>query len=335
MINKKIGVATKALSTISLGLISTALTMPTAIAETFSIGGTALNTNNQFPLKDGHPIISTWPLSPTDNDQQFDQLSGNQLKHRSTGKCLNAYKPAAGSIVNVYPCNASDGDQKFSLVSVGSNTNLIQKMGTNLCLDMPSRSANLRIMLQNCNSGSANQRFVSGAGNTPPPTSIRQSQANVNIFVSKFNETPDIQMIGTSEYPGQCVSLVVRYVQDSYGTPVFGPGNGGQAAAGIASKFPQFFLPVSDPSDPIPGSIISFPNKADSGNCNGNICGHVALVVSSQRVGSNLNIKIMDSNGDGKAGSGTRATLRDITVNTSNSSATGYGNSIYWINPKN
>jgi Ricin-type beta-trefoil lectin domain len=180
MTNKKNGVATKAVSTICLGIVSIVSIMPAAIAETFSIGGTALNTNNQFPLKDGHPIVSTWPLSPTDNDQQFDRLPGNQLKHRSTGKCLNAYKPAIGSLVNVYPCNTSDGDQKFNIISAGNNTNQLQRAGTNLCLDMPNRSANQRIALQVCNSGNANQRFEGVASIISIPDTIPARQAIIN-----------------------------------------------------------------------------------------------------------------------------------------------------------
>jgi Ricin-type beta-trefoil lectin domain len=185
MTNKKNGVATKAVSTICLGIVSIVSIMPAAIAETFSIGGTSLNTNNQFPLKDGHPIVSTWPLSLTDNDQQFDRLPGNQLKHRSTGKCLNAYKPTIGSIVNVYPCNANDADQKFNIISVGNNTNQIQRAGTNLCLDMPNRSPNRFISLQICNSGNANQRFESEIS-IPEVVPARQAIINGGVVNSSI-----------------------------------------------------------------------------------------------------------------------------------------------------
>jgi hypothetical protein len=327
----------KILSIFCLALSFMGATIPLASAESFSIGGTALNTNNQFQLKDGHPVMSTWPLSATiDNDQQFDRLSGNLLKHRSTGKCLNAYQPAAGSIVNVYPCNTTDGDQKFSLVSVGSNINLIQRMGTNFCLDMPNRNSNQRIMLQNCNTDSVNQKFVSNAGsNNPPPTSVRQSQTNINNFVSRFTGVTDIKRLDRTDLTGECVTLVVRYLQEFYGASSFAPGNGGQAAAGISNLFSNIYLPLNDPSEPIPGTIISFPNKTDAGYCQGRLCGHVALVISSQRNGTNLNIKILESNADGRAGSGTKVTQRDIIVDTRSFSSPGFGNEIYWTNPRN
>jgi Peptidase family M23/Ricin-type beta-trefoil lectin domain len=171
------------LSAVCLGMSSIALVAPKIMAETFSIDGIALNTNNGFPLKDGHPIMSTWPLSNTDNDQQFDVINGNQLRHKSTGKCLNAYQPANGSKVNVYPCNVNDGDQKFTFIAAGNNIKLIQRAGTSLCLDMPNRNANTQIILWDCNSGNANQRFVSNAGSNPPPTSNGDTLTNSNAIM--------------------------------------------------------------------------------------------------------------------------------------------------------
>jgi Ricin-type beta-trefoil lectin domain len=146
---KKDNPVTKIARIVFIGLSFVVTVMPAAMAETFSIDGMALNTNNNFPRKDGQPIMSTWQLNPNDNDQQFDR-QGQLLRHRSTGMCLNAALPSAGSIVNVWPCNGNDGDQKFNIVSLGGNVNLIQRTGTNLCLDMDSRNANTRMKLWNC-----------------------------------------------------------------------------------------------------------------------------------------------------------------------------------------
>jgi murein DD-endopeptidase MepM/ murein hydrolase activator NlpD len=159
---------TKIVGIIFMGLSLAVTVMPAAMAKTFSIDGMALNTNNNFPRKDGQPIMSTWKLNPNDNDQQFDR-QGNLLRHRSTGKCLNANKPSVGSAVNVWPCNGNDGDQQFSILSAGGNISLIQRKGTTLCLDMDSRNANTRMKLWNCNASFANQRFVSNASINPPP----------------------------------------------------------------------------------------------------------------------------------------------------------------------
>jgi hypothetical protein len=300
----------------------------TALAETFSIDGTALNTNAQFPLKDGHPIVSTWPLNNSDNDQQFDRLAGNLLKHRSTGKCLNAYQPASGSTVNVYPCNTNDSDQKFTFVSVGGNTNLIQRAGTNLCLNMANRNSYQRILLQNCNSSNANQRFVSNAGAST--SGVRNSKRKIDAFASQFTGVTGITRYDTKSYDGQCVTLIARYLQEHYGASrtSLSLDNGGGTATAVANQFSSSFLPTKDPADPIPGSVISFPNAPYSSGY-----GHVALVISAQRSGSSLILSILDSNGDGRAPN-TKVTQRSVTINTTNYSATGYGGRIYWTNPK-
>jgi hypothetical protein len=184
MIYKNTQTARKIFGTICLSISSLAIVTPTAIAETFSIGGMALNTNSRFPLKDNHPIMSIWPLT-NDNDQRFDRRAGDLLQHFSTGKCLNAYQPTLGSKVNVYPCDSNDGDQKFAFIPVNGNTNLIKRIGTNLCLDMPNRNSNTQIILWDCNSGNANQQFVSNASNTnnPVPTPSGDSLTNNNSIM--------------------------------------------------------------------------------------------------------------------------------------------------------
>jgi hypothetical protein len=173
---------TKIVGIIFMGLSFAVTVMPSAMAETFSIDGMALNTNNNFPLKDGHPIMSTWKFNFNDNDQQFDR-QGQQLRHRSTGKCLNAYQAAVGSIVNVYPCNSNDGDQKFDIVSpAGTSAILIRRAGTNLCLDMDSRNPNTRMKLWTCMLDNPNQRFTSTYSQPQPvETSVYSSNNSSSI----------------------------------------------------------------------------------------------------------------------------------------------------------
>jgi hypothetical protein len=181
-----------------------------------------------------------------------------------------------------------------------------------------------------------------------PPTQ-RASQVNVNNFVKAF--PPGTKQItrreGNSYYPGQCVTLIVRYLQDYYkalekyqSDP--GYSNGGQTAARVAQLFPNEFSPISNTDDPIPGSIISFPNAAYSGNCNGRLCGHVALVVNSTRNGNNLQVTILDSNWNSKAlQGGAFVEQRSLTIynpprtSTASSSDRAYGSGISWVNPKN
>ncbi|WP_310489035.1 CHAP domain-containing protein [Chamaesiphon sp. VAR_69_metabat_338] len=173
----------------------------------------------------------------------------------------------------------------------------------------------------------------SGGGQSPVQVSQpsqRESQRKVAAFVGFANGQRGIRRydISGSDYDGQCVTLVARYLQEHYGASRsnLSLDHGRGTAASVGRQFSNSFLPLSDPSDPIPGSIISFPQI-------GGGYGHVALVVSSQRSGENLNIQILDSNGDG-AGSNSVVTLRNLTVNTRSLTAQGYGGSIQWVNPR-
>ncbi len=160
--------------------------------------------------------------------------------------------------------------------------------------------------------------------------SQRESQRKVSAFVNFANGQRGIARydIGGWDYDGQCVTLIARYLQEHYGASrsSLSLDHGRGTAASVGRQFSNYFLPLSDPSDPIPGSIISFPHI-------GGGYGHVALVVNSQRSGDSLNIQILDSNGDG-TGSNSVATLRQLTVNTRSLTAQGYGGNIQWVNPK-
>ncbi len=150
-----------------------------------------------------------------------------------------------------------------------------------------------------------------GSQTTVSQPSQRESQRKVAAFVNFANGQRGIRRYDISgwDYDGQCVTLIARYLQEHYGASRnnLSLDNGRGTAASVGRQFPNYFLPLSDPSDPIPGSIISFPQI-------GGGYGHVALVVNSQRSGDNLNIQILDSNGD-NAGSNSVVTLRQLTVN--------------------
>ncbi|MCC3406624.1 MAG: ricin-type beta-trefoil lectin domain protein [Microcoleus sp. PH2017_10_PVI_O_A] len=141
--------------------------------ETFQVnGGYALNTNNSFRLIEGNPRMSIYQHNSNDPDQQFDISSngkwGTLLRHRSTGKCLNAHYLADNREINVWPCNGNDVDQNWHLENVGNGEFLIRRSAGNsgksdFCVDSPSRSNNGRIHLIKCERNNANQRWKSSA----------------------------------------------------------------------------------------------------------------------------------------------------------------------------
>jgi surface antigen len=160
-----------------------------------------------------------------------------------------------------------------------------------------------------------------------PPRVERDSLRKINDFVNQWNGKTGITRydLGGSDYNGQCVTLVARYLQDHYGASKTGLviGNGGQTARTVGTNFSSFIWETND--DPMPGSIISFPSL-------GYGYGHVALVVSAKRDGTNLKVQILDSNGD-NAGPNSVVRLRDINVDTRSWTAGNYG-SILYSNPR-
>lgn len=166
---------------LALAAVASSVIIGTAAAqasETFFVQeGKALNTNNLFGKIDGQPRMSIWQRNDSDSDQQFDRLPGNRggilLKHRSTGKCLNAARLWNGAEMNVWNCDANDSDQNWNLVDVGNGFNLIKRTGTNLCVDTPTRNDGGIVHLWDCDSNNGNQRWKSsvwGSPTSPPPT---------------------------------------------------------------------------------------------------------------------------------------------------------------------
>ncbi|MFB8788414.1 MAG: ricin-type beta-trefoil lectin domain protein [Potamolinea sp.] len=157
--------ATAAVSSLVIG------TSAAQAVETFSIDNIALNTNSSFRLINGHPRMSIFKRNDSDPDQQFDRMSGNRggtlLKHRSTGKCLNAHYVSSGAEINVWPCDPNDPDQNWNLDSVSDGRILIKRTGTNLCVDTPTRNNLGNVILWGCDGNNPNQRWRSSAVQSP------------------------------------------------------------------------------------------------------------------------------------------------------------------------
>ena len=134
--------------------------------------GFALNTNNNFSRIDGEPRMSIYRTNYNDPDQQFEFIpvgSTVMLKHRSTGKCLNAYRPRNGGTVNVWNCNPNDPEQLWDLLHKSGTIYLIRAHGTNFCIDNYNRIDEGNVHAWECNFNNPNQLWdvhdvVTGAG---------------------------------------------------------------------------------------------------------------------------------------------------------------------------
>lgn len=329
----------------------------TASAENFVVEGSnngvnkALNTNNNFSKIDGNPRMSIWDYNPNDADQQFDRiqgsLGGTLLKHRSTGKCLNAYYVSNGGVVTTWPCDTRDPAQNFNITDAGGGSLQIRRTGTNFCVDSPTRDNGGKIHLWQCVNNS-NQRFKNSV--TIPSNNggvyYRNFEGFINFAVGKNNITRLDKNLPV--LTGQCVTLIARYIQEVYltgsdRTQERSFSNGRDTAKTVASSFPNFFSPTTTQGVPVRGAIVSFPDMGyvkDSikDGCPNNLCGHTAIVMKSEQLpNGQRRFWIMDSNGDGKApNTQVKEYYWDwIDISTGfSTSGKYYGKNIYWTNPK-
>jgi hypothetical protein len=136
------------------------------------------------------------------------------------------------------------------------------------------------------------------------------------------------------DYNGHCVTLIARYLQKYYGAPTMPDslslGNGRDTARVVSQRFSNSFLSLSDPSAPIPGTVISFLRDPK--------WGHVALVLDSSRSGNKLTVKILESNANIGAPANTTVTERTITIDFSNpnnpQSISYLPGAVQWTNPR-
>lgn len=203
--------------------------------ETFSIDNIALNTNSSFRLINGHPRMSIFKRNDNDPDQQFDRMPGNRggtlLKHRSTGKCLNAHYVSSGAEINVWPCDANDPDQNWNLDSVSDGRILIKRTGTNLCVDTPTRNNLGNVILWGCDGNNPNQRWRSSAVQSPNPGTIdmqglqRLLFGNVASTVTSPYGYTDCSIAVWKKYYAGC-SHPALDIAGPVNTPIYSPIEG-------------------------------------------------------------------------------------------------------------
>jgi surface antigen len=124
---------------------------------------------------------------------------------------------------------------------------------------------------------------------------------------------------------GQCVTLVLRYITDVFLNNNSDPrsyGHGKDMASGVASSLSSNFDGYTATGLPKRGAIISF-NGPDTR------WGHVGIVMEARWNNGKREIKMMESNHDGK-GANSVVRIRDWF----DISSSGYGRLNGWTNPK-
>mgnify|MGYP000269720016 CR=1 FL=1 len=334
-------------ATLSFLGISTSATQAQTFETFYVSGNKALNTNWNFRRIDGFPRMSLWDRNDNDRDQQFERIRGNRggtlLKHRSTGLCLNAHYLANSREVNTWTCDANDVDQNFNFQDLGGGTFLI-KRNDSFCVDSPTRDNLGRIHLINCQANNVNQQWRSSNAPVvnPPPVNPPNTgfHRNFENFIRWAVGQKGIARLDPQSWDsrGQCVTLIARYVQEVYlsgseRTRKIAFGNAKDTARVVASTFSAFFLPSTSQGLPNRGAVVSFP---DIGIVNRIRYGHVGIAMESRTLSNGQRqMRIMDSNGDSQTvNSIVREYYDPRWINIPNGSANGYGNNIYWTNPR-
>lgn len=313
-------------STLAVASLLTVGALAARATEIFSIDNIALNTNWYFRRIDGNPRMSIYTKNTNDPDQQFDRLGGNRggflLKHRSTGRCLNAHYLRNGAEINVWPCDPNDLDQNWNLIDAGSGRRLIKRTGTNLCVDTPTRNNEGKVHLWDCNSNNPNQRWLSSG--------VSSGNSRISAALNRLNGVYSITD-PYGRYPGQCVSFVKRFTRELGIT--MGPmgGNGGAKNAFFNFNKPGLSLSATQADRivftgsqrPQVGDIIVFDATSI------NPYGHIAVV---QSISSNGKVIIQESNADSRAPN-TYVTRGEIDL-TKNPPKAYYGRVLGWLRLK-
>ncbi|MFH7242374.1 MAG: SH3 domain-containing protein [Spirulina sp.] len=163
-----------------------------------------------------------------------------------------------------------------------------------------------------------------------------QMHRNPEVFYRWAKSQVGISRLDRSDLRGQCVTLIARYIQEVYltgsqRTAAIAFGHGKDTARVVASRWPNFFTPVTNQGLPRRGAIISFP---DIGIVGGVRYGHVAIVMEARQLSNGQRqVRILDSNGDSR---GPNSNVREYTywVNIPDGTAQRYGRGIYWTNPR-
>jgi murein DD-endopeptidase MepM/ murein hydrolase activator NlpD len=218
-------------------LSGTAIFSESSSAETFSVGGYALNTNNNIRKYDTRPEVLTWERRDSDPDQNFARISlgGNLylLKNNTTGGCLNAHYHSVGARTNTWsPCNNNDADMKWRL-NVQSDGSLLMNLdGTSLCLDTPVRANYGLVHLQQCSSTNGNQKWSSSLSSNPLPAKYYDSLAswsdttwenaiNSGAAITTINDNPNLDHAKvyrdlSNDLFGKFFRIGGAYISDDY-----------------------------------------------------------------------------------------------------------------------
>jgi hypothetical protein len=240
------------LTTATLSIASTVLTANKASAELITSRGfgVSLNTNYNYRRIYGEPRMSVYATNPNDGDQQFDRIAGNagwMLKHRGTGKCLNAYSKYSGAEPFVWACNPADMDQNWEMLDKGNGYVLYRLKNTGMCLTADTPVGNSSIVaLRDCayNGANGTQDWI---GSLNPNSPVYSAPAQPPLLIrtggsgAVNNSAPNLGIPyqpPVTDFKGEQRAIGNgQWVYGGLQTVEFCNGNGGINIRNVSAKF--------------------------------------------------------------------------------------------------
>jgi murein DD-endopeptidase MepM/ murein hydrolase activator NlpD len=216
------------------------LTLSTAypiFAETFSIDGFALNTNNSIRKYDTRPEVLMWLLNNSDLDQNWDRLASNfpnavMLRNKTTNACLNSHYNAVSKTNTWSPCNPSDYDMAWILQGQSDGTTVLKNQRSQLCLQIANRANYGVANMQPCNTSNRDQKWTSSISQNPNPAKYFESLVswsdttwenaiNSGAAITAINSNPNLDQSKvyrdlSNDLFGKFFPIGGAYISDDY-----------------------------------------------------------------------------------------------------------------------
>ncbi|EQC36383.1 hypothetical protein SDRG_06486 [Saprolegnia diclina VS20] len=114
-----------------------------------------LQTATGTVIYEMHKSLFAYVESPCANERWRFNRTTNQIVSISSGQCLDAYFANARFYVHVWPCDASNQNQLWT-IDATSNT-IKHRVHNNLCLDVDPTKADASVQVWSCHGGSNQQ----------------------------------------------------------------------------------------------------------------------------------------------------------------------------------
>lgn len=279
--------------------------------------------NVNLPYATNGGMINTFEPDGTD-DWKFVVIrttNGVKFKRINTNHIITAQKFPSYNLAPLEAYNDVGGEDKYQtwvpIPSKPGYFNICLLAQQDQCMNVP-RSTNKTKLTTYQRDFNDQDQWFSAVVLSPSDDSEAE-----NFFAWAKGQRGISRYDLNSDYDGQCVTLIARYVQEVYLPPnersisrAYGNGKDTASVLARVAPFNQYFGAYTNSGTPSRGAVISF------GATSNNPYGHVAIVMETQ----GRNVRLLESNADFRAPNTTVTDQRWINLDS--------GNVVGWTNPR-